>query len=115
MGIEENENSNRYICDNPNCEFRTKCKGVRSYFCPFQDKYYHLIRRINKFYENLLSVQHLLETEKKIIELNKNIEVDHQAMTVTVIDSVNQQGETLQEKKESSSCDIKRLWCPVDY
>ena len=50
-------------CEHSECNMGEK-GGI--YTCPAYEQYYHIIRRITKFFENLESVQHRLISEKNV-------------------------------------------------
>ncbi len=89
-------------CETRNCinkQFANVTNEQKIFQCVYREKYYHVIRRIAKFYENLHSVDNLTEVNKSIKEIYSRV-VD------SLKDDVN---EFRTEAFEQTKCDIGKI------
>lgn len=63
-------------CETGNCinkQFANGTNEQKIFQCVYREKYYHVIRRIAKFYENLHSVDNLTEVNKSIKKIHSEV------------------------------------------
>lgn len=63
-------------CETENCINKKIANGIsqqKIFQCVYREKYYHVIRRIAKFYENLQSVDNLTEVNKSIKKIHSDV------------------------------------------